>query len=270
VQTAAGYDIAWKMSGANEYTIWSTDSSGNYLSNLTPPVAGNSTTLENYETIFHQDLNGDGIIGVPSATASAAAQAAQASQTAFDGQTLTLDAPSTFTGQLIGFGGDGTLAGSDQVDLRGFNFDTLHTSFNSASDTLSLSSGASTASLQFLGQYSQDSFHFADDGNGGTLIVAAMPVAQATATNEVSSFAAHDTFVFAPNFGNITLPSFAPATDTLQFSKTVFANVTALLAATHDDGFGNAVITDAAHDTITLQHVTTAQLIAHQSDFHFV
>jgi serralysin len=61
-----------------------------------------------------------------------------------------------------------------------------------------------------------------------------------------------------------------PATDTLQFSKTLFANVTALLAATHDDGAGNAVITDAAHDIITLQHVTTAQLIAHQSDFHFV
>jgi serralysin len=31
----------------------------------------------------------------------------------------------------------------------------------------------------------------------------------------------------------------------------------ALLAATHDDAHGNAVITDAAH-TITLQHVTTA------------
>lgn len=86
----------------------------------------------------------------------------------------------------------------------------------------------------------------------------------------MSSFAAHDTFVFAPNFGNISLPNFAPATDTLQFSKTVFASVTAPLAAAHDDGSGNAVISDAAHDTITLQHVTAAQLIAHQSDFHFV
>jgi len=33
---------------------------------------------------------------------------------------------------------------------------------------------------------------------------------------------------------------------------------------------GNAVITDAAHDTITIQHVTTAQLLTHQGDFHFV
>src|SRR5205807_9743191 len=60
------------------------------------------------------------------------------------------------------------------------------------------------------------------------------------------------------------LPSFptrrSSDLDTLQFSKTVFSDVTALLAATHDDALGNAVMTDAAHDTITLQHVTTAQL----------
>jgi hypothetical protein len=42
------------------------------------------------------------------------------------------------------------------------------------------------------------------------------------------------------------------------------------LAATHDDSHGNAVITDAAHDTITIQNVTTAQLQAHQGDFHLV
>ena len=267
IQTAGGYDVAWKMAGADQYAIWSTDSSGNYVTNLTPAVPGSSTTLENFETTFHQDLNGDGTIGIPAATSPAAAQPAQ---TSFDGHTLTLDAPPTFSGQLIGFGGDGALAGSDQVDLRGFNFNTLHTSFDSASGTLSLSSGSSAASLQFLGQYSQNSFHFADDGSGGTLLVAATPAALASVASEVSSFAARDTFVFAPNFGNISLPNFAPATDTLQFSKTVFADITALLAATHNDGSGNAVITDAAHDTITLQHVTSAQLIAHQSDFHFV
>jgi hypothetical protein len=270
IQTASGYDIAWKLAGTTEYAIWSTDSNGNYTSNLTPAIPGNSTTLENFETIFHQDLNGDGVIGIPSATPLAATQSAPASQTSFDGQTLTLDAPPTFSGQLAGFGGDGTLTGSDQVDLRGFNFNTLHTSFNTASDTLSLSSGSNTASLQFLGQHTQSSFHFANDGDGGTLVVAATAAAQTAVAAETSNFAAHDTFVFAPDFGKITLPNFAPATDTLQFSTSVFANVAALLTATHDDGSGNAVITDAAHDTITLQHVTTAQLIAHQSDFHFV
>jgi len=265
VQVAGGYDVAWKDPASGLYTVWSTDSSGNYLANVIPGVSGTSTALEALETTFHQDLNGDGTIGIPTAPA-----AAQAMQTSFDGQTLTLDTPAAFSGQLVGFGGDGTPAASDQVDLRGFNFDTLHTSFDGTAGTLSLSSGSKSASLQFLGQYSQDSFHFADDGNGGTLVVATTPAAQAAAASENSNFAAHDTFVFVANFGNVTLPSFTPATDTLQFSKTVFASLSALLAATHDDGSGNAVITDAAHDTITLQHVTSAQLIAHQSDFHFV
>ena len=50
----------------------------------------------------------------------------------------------------------------------------------------------------------------------------------------------------------------------------MFANVSALLSATHDDVNGNAVITDAQHDTITFKNVTAAQLLAHQSDFHIV
>lgn len=33
---------------------------------MTGPVSGNSVQLESMEAIFHQDLNGDGVIGVPS------------------------------------------------------------------------------------------------------------------------------------------------------------------------------------------------------------
>jgi len=86
----------------------------------------------------------------------------------------------------------------------------------------------------------------------------------------VSVAAGQDTFVFAPNFAQVTIANFKPATDTIQISHSVFANVSSLLAATHDDAHGNSVISDAAHDTITIQNVTTAQLLAHQSDFHFV
>jgi hypothetical protein len=46
--------------------VWSTDSNGNYASNLIGLVPGNSTALESFETLFNQDLNGDGTIGVPS------------------------------------------------------------------------------------------------------------------------------------------------------------------------------------------------------------
>ena len=64
-QTASGYDVAWKIAGADQYTVWSTDSSGNYISNVIGVVSGTSTALESIETTFHQDLNGDGVIGIP-------------------------------------------------------------------------------------------------------------------------------------------------------------------------------------------------------------
>jgi hypothetical protein len=68
----------------------------------------------------------------------------------------------------------------------------------------------------------------------------------------------------------VSIANFSPATDSITFSQSVFAGPTALAAAIHDDSNGNAVITDAAHDTITLQHVTTAQLLTHLTDFHIV
>ena len=30
-QTASGYEVAWKVTGADQYTVWNTDSSGNYV-----------------------------------------------------------------------------------------------------------------------------------------------------------------------------------------------------------------------------------------------
>ena len=65
VQTANGYDVAWKVTGADQYTVWSTDTNGNYITNLTGnPVSGTDASLEALETTFHQDLNGDGVIGL--------------------------------------------------------------------------------------------------------------------------------------------------------------------------------------------------------------
>jgi serralysin len=63
--TSTGYEVAWKMAGADQYSVWSTDSNGNYVSNLIGAVSGTSTLLKSFETSFHQDLNGDGVISVP-------------------------------------------------------------------------------------------------------------------------------------------------------------------------------------------------------------
>ena len=62
-QTATGYEVAWKMTGADQYTVWNTDSSGNYLSSAFDVASGTSAALQSFETSFQQDLNGDGMIG---------------------------------------------------------------------------------------------------------------------------------------------------------------------------------------------------------------
>ena len=65
-QTATGYEVALKEAGTNLYGVWDTDSSGNYLSAPISNVSGTSAALELIETSFNYDLNGDGVIGVPS------------------------------------------------------------------------------------------------------------------------------------------------------------------------------------------------------------
>ncbi len=66
VVTATGYDVAWKVPGADQYVVWTVDGNGNETSNATGgAVSGSSAAFENFETIFHQDLNGDGVIGPP-------------------------------------------------------------------------------------------------------------------------------------------------------------------------------------------------------------
>ena len=159
------------------------------------------------------------------------------------------------------------------------------------------------------GEYTTASFTLSFDGSGGTLItdlptggstqIAAAPattdngaasqgensvvtpvatspngttVAATSANQSLTGNGNNDTFVFAPGFGHDTITNFQPTTDVLQIDHSVFANVQALLAATQDDGHGNVVVITAdAHDLpITLQHVTVAQLQAHQSDFHII
>jgi hypothetical protein len=194
VQVAGGdYDVAWKNAGAGLYTVWSVDSNGNYLSNVTGGnVAGNSTALEALENTFQQDLNGDGVIGIyaapgttlqmsgplsgPSGSATIGAgatlelSAANSSSVTFTSSTgmLELDQPSTFDGVVYGFTGNGTLSGSDQIDLKGINFNTVHDSYSNG--VLSVTDGTNSAALDFIGSYVLANFSFASDGNGGTIV----------------------------------------------------------------------------------------------------
>ncbi len=86
-----------------------------------------------------------------------------------------------------------------------------------------------------------------------------------------------DTFVYEAallggsavvSFGQDRITDFAVNVDKIQFDTAVFANGTAVLAATADDGLGNTVITYNGSNTITLAGVLKAALDV--NDFTFV
>jgi serralysin len=94
-QVSGGYQVVWKAIGADQYTLWTTDSSGNFVSFI-PAMPGSSTALESAETTFHQDLNGDGVIGVPSAATPATAGIPRISSPASQSGPLTTAANDVF------------------------------------------------------------------------------------------------------------------------------------------------------------------------------
>ena len=172
--------------------MWSTNSSGNYLSNVIGAVSGSSTALETLENTFQQDLNGDGVVGIyaapgttlqisnslsgPSGSATIGAgatlelAAANSSSVTFASSTgsLELDQPSTFDGVIFGFTGNGTLSGSDQIDLKGISFSNIQDSYSNG--VLTVSNGTQSAALDFNGSYVLANFEFASDGKGGTIV----------------------------------------------------------------------------------------------------
>ena len=67
-KTATGYEVALAVPGADQYTVFYLDASGNYVSDPIGTVSGESSQLQLFETSFQQDLNGDGRIGLPAPT----------------------------------------------------------------------------------------------------------------------------------------------------------------------------------------------------------
>lgn len=107
-QTSSGYEVAWKTPGTSQFIIWYTDASGNYQSN-TGSVLGTSATLEQAETSFHQDLNGDGTIGLVS-TASTI-EALGTTTLVQDGTNLYMNPVAGGSGPELKYGGSPVVAG---------------------------------------------------------------------------------------------------------------------------------------------------------------
>jgi serralysin len=254
-------------------------------------VPGSSSALESLETSFHQDLNGDGAIGLyaPASTVlqinSALAGAAGAATigtgatlelTAADSASVTfssatgmlkLDHSSTFSAEIFNFTGNGSLSGSDQIDLKDISFNSVHDSY--ASGVLTVTDGTNTTELNFNGSYVLANFKFASDGSGGTIVYdPPVPTSNPAAPTAASGTLSGDNFEFNSHVGHATNTNVAPSADTIPHDHTGSSSTAAVLAS-HADAVANAVIADALHDTVTHQHVMAAQLPAHQSDFHF-
>jgi serralysin len=191
-QTASGYTVAWKNGGADQYTVWTTDSTGAFISNI-GVVSGSNTALTSVEPSLQQDLNGDGRIGVATtasvttASTQSASMATQSNLTidagttlelssAYNGTvtftgstgTLKLDASSSFAGTIAG------MTGQDTIDLVDMSFATVQApvfSGDSTHGTLTVTDGTDIAQLALEGNYLASSWTLSDDGNGGTNVV---------------------------------------------------------------------------------------------------
>ena len=191
VQTSTGYEVAWK-DAIPTVLVWTTDSNGN-----SSPGTGDPFGVQRCAGIaratFNQDLNGDGVIGLFAAPSSDSADqltplagtsgsatigtgatlelaAADSASITFGSSTgmLELDSPSTFSGTIFNFTGNGTLSGSDQIDLKGINFNSVHDTY--ANGVLTVTDGTHTDKLDFNGSYTLANFKFASDGSGGTIV----------------------------------------------------------------------------------------------------
>jgi serralysin len=286
--TANGYEVAWKLAGADQYTVWNTDSNGNDTTNTIGTVSGSSTALESLEPSFHQDLNGNGVIGVVTTVI----ESFGSTKLAQVGSNYFLDSISTGSGPSLKYGGANIvpgqwggwapigaeatatgyevawkLTGADQYTV--WNTDS---NGNDTTNTIGTVSGSSTA-LESL----EPSFH--QDLNGdGVIGIPAAQTASGPASTALVTVANNDTFVFHPGVGadvvanagsaaTIELDGFSSVTSNVQLAALLHeaqAGQSQVLFQSTNDGH-DTVINVGNHDSITLMNVHLADL--HASNF---
>lgn len=101
-QTALGFQVAWKNAGTGQFQVWQTDSNGHYMWNDVGPTSGAAADFQVKETVFGQDLNGDGTIGLNTTTI----ESIGATTLAQVGNTFFLYDHGTTTGPQLTRGGD--------------------------------------------------------------------------------------------------------------------------------------------------------------------
>jgi len=171
-QTASGYEVAWKVTGADQYTAWTTDSSGNYITSTIGTVSGTDYALQSLEPSFHQDLNGDGLIGSSTIGAAETLEviSTYSGQISFGASTGTLDLlnSESFAGTVAG------MTGQDAIDFADIDPTKVqHPTYSGTASggTLTVTDGSHTANIALLGDYMASTFVTSSDGHGGTNVV---------------------------------------------------------------------------------------------------
>jgi len=189
----------------------------------------------------------------------------------FQGSTgvLVIDNVLHLSGTISGFTGNGTLADSDQLDLKNIDFNSMSFLSSFANNTLSLTDGTHSTSLHFNGSYSSANFSFASDGQGGTIIydppaasVNAAAALGTKATNATVAFSNEDTennaaFKFSFGAGNDSVNHDESAIDGLQFGFRALppAEVGSLDMEVHE-----TATTPDPHNAIELAGILAAKL----------
>jgi hypothetical protein len=275
-------------------TVTMTD--GNSADNLTINVLGD---YYNGDIRFASDGTGGTLISDPTVSSDAtiksgttlevgAASAATVSFANDHGNTgeLVLDASRSFTGQISGFSGNGSISNSDLIDLADISIasvalsKTTYTPQVNDAGTLTLydNNGHALDSITFDGSYQLANFVIQDDGNGHTLIVdppasfgtaAVNSAVSAVSPAPSSNLAIGENFAFnfAGHSGHATLTDFHPFSEVSQFSHPALGGLQAALNATHEE-YGNTGIAAHEHDSNIWSDAHKALL--HVGDFHLV
>jgi hypothetical protein len=171
-QTASGYEVAWKVTGADQYTAWITDSSGNYITSIIGTVSGTDYALQSLEPSFHQDLTGDGLIGPSTIGAGETLEviSTYSGQVSFTASTgiLELLNSSGFAGTVAGMTGQDTI---DFADIDPTKVQQPTYSGTASGGILTVTDGSHTANIALVGNYIASTFVRSSDGHGGANVV---------------------------------------------------------------------------------------------------
>jgi autotransporter-associated beta strand protein len=272
----------------------------NFFDSVTLNVSGNSSG--SFEVSSDGVVSSDGLDGTllsdPAASGTvtvgsnqtldiSAASSATVDFTNTTGTTgaLVLDDSKDFSGDVVGFTGDGTTANSDLIDITDVSIADVATSKTTYADhgngtgtlTLYNANGQALDSINFDGTYQLANFTIESDGNGGTLIVdppvntsGQTPGNPPVAPNHhLTGVAAADGFVF--NFAGLNhapTADFHPDLDTFQPGGSMLTNLHTGSNAAPDQGYSNMPLGSDGHDHLGLAGFVKAHLNA--ADFHFV